>query len=341
MPPTRSNCFSSSARRIFACSDSGSSPISSRNSVPRCASSNLPGLRAAAPVNAPFSWPKSSVSSRFSGIAAQLMATNGPSARGLSACSARANSSLPVPLSPSSSTVVSVAGRALQRDRHLLQPRILADDLRRAAARGELLLEQDVLGRQPALRERALDHQQQMIGIDRLGEKVERAFLHRRDGVLDAAEGRHHDDGQFGIELLGGAQHAEAVAVRQPEVGQHDAGTRALQRGDGLGLVARFDDGVALRLERVAQHRAQRVLVLDEQDRRIGRARARALTAASRQGRRPCALLRRGRRWPSCPSCDALASGDRVRRAPSGDRGRCTARWAGSSRLTKSVVRAR
>ena len=50
--------------------------------------------------------------------------------------------------------------------------------------------------------ERALDQQQQVIGIDRLGEKVERAFLHRRDGVLDAAERRHHDDRQLGIELL-------------------------------------------------------------------------------------------------------------------------------------------
>ncbi len=107
VPPTRSKRFSSIARRIFAWSASGRSPISSRNSVPRCASSNLPGLRATAPVNAPFSCPKSSVSSRLSGIAAQLMATNGPSDRGLSACSARANSSLPVPLSPSSSTVAS------------------------------------------------------------------------------------------------------------------------------------------------------------------------------------------------------------------------------------------
>ena len=75
---------------------------------------------------------------------------------------------------------------------------------------------------QPPLRERALDQQQQVIGIDRLGEEVERAFLHRRHGVLDAAEGGHDDDRQLGIELLGGAQHAEAVAFGQPQVGQHD-----------------------------------------------------------------------------------------------------------------------
>jgi hypothetical protein len=43
------------------------SAISSRNSVPRCASSNAPARRAMAPVNAPFSWPKSSDSSSVSG----------------------------------------------------------------------------------------------------------------------------------------------------------------------------------------------------------------------------------------------------------------------------------
>ena len=151
------------------------------------------------------------------------MATNGPSARGLSACSARANSSLPVPLSPSSSTVVSVAAARCSASDTCFSFGILADDLRRAAALRELLLEQHVLGGEPPLRERALDHQQQMIGIDRLGEKVERAFLHRRDGVLNAAERGHHDDRQLRIELLGGAQHAEAVAFGQPQIGQHDA----------------------------------------------------------------------------------------------------------------------
>ena len=47
--------------------------------------------------------------------------------------------------------------------------------------------------------------------------------------------------GQLGIELLGGAQHAEAVAIRQPEVGQHDAGTRRSAAPNGFGLIARLD----------------------------------------------------------------------------------------------------
>ena len=87
----------------------GSSPISSRNSVPPWASSMRPLRWAWAPVNEPFSWPNSSLSSRFSGMAPQLMATNGPSARAPSRWMARATSSLPVPLSPRTSTAASVA----------------------------------------------------------------------------------------------------------------------------------------------------------------------------------------------------------------------------------------
>ncbi len=49
-------------------------------------------------------------------MAPQLMATNGWAARGLSSCTARASSSLPVPLSPSSSTVTLVgATRSMVR----------------------------------------------------------------------------------------------------------------------------------------------------------------------------------------------------------------------------------
>ena len=161
--------------------------------------------------------------------------------------------------------------RAMQRHGDLLQLRIFADDLRRAAALRQLLLQQDVLGRQPPLRERALDHQQQMIGIDRLGEKVERAFLHRRDRVLNAAERGHHDDRQLRIELLGRAKHAEAIALRAAaDPTARRPAARSRSACDGFGLVARFDHRVALRLERMAQHGAQRVFVLDEQNGRIG-----------------------------------------------------------------------
>ena len=86
------------------------SPISSRKRVPPFACSNFPFLLAAAPVKAPFSWPKSSDSMSSVGNAAQFTATNAPPLRAvLRSCSSRATSSFPVPDSPRTSTVASVS----------------------------------------------------------------------------------------------------------------------------------------------------------------------------------------------------------------------------------------
>ena len=55
VPPTPADRSAvSSTRRSFGCSSSGSSPISSRNSVPPSARSNAPVRSACAPVNAPL-----------------------------------------------------------------------------------------------------------------------------------------------------------------------------------------------------------------------------------------------------------------------------------------------
>ena len=76
-PPIRSTTFSSITRNSFPCTASGSSPISSRKTVPLEASSNFPSRRSPAPVKAPRSWPNNSFSMSVSGMAAQLMATKG------------------------------------------------------------------------------------------------------------------------------------------------------------------------------------------------------------------------------------------------------------------------
>ena len=150
--------------------------------------------------------------------------------------------------------------------RHLHQLRILADDARRAAPLTQLLLQQKILRQHAALHHRPLDHQQQVIGIDGLGEKVHRAFFHRRHGILDAAIRGHHDNRQLRIDLLRRFQDAEAVADRQLEVGKHHGRTRLLELLDGGRLIGRFDDDVALRFERMAQHRAERLFVFDEEN---------------------------------------------------------------------------
>jgi hypothetical protein len=85
--------------------------------VPWLANSNLPGLCWMAPVNAPFSNPNSSDSRSSVGSAAQFTFTNDLSLRSDCSCSARATSSLPVPLSPRISTVTSVSETRRMRSR--------------------------------------------------------------------------------------------------------------------------------------------------------------------------------------------------------------------------------
>ena len=76
------------------------SPISSRNSVPPCAYSSRPILSAVAPVNAPFTYPNSSLSNSVSTTAEQLQVTKRPELAGLKLWSAFATRSLPVPVGP-------------------------------------------------------------------------------------------------------------------------------------------------------------------------------------------------------------------------------------------------
>jgi hypothetical protein len=74
--------------------------------VPSPAETRMPERSDWAPVKAPFTWPKSSLSSTPSFSAAQLTGRKGAPARVLRRWSARATSSLPVPLSPVMRTVV-------------------------------------------------------------------------------------------------------------------------------------------------------------------------------------------------------------------------------------------
>jgi hypothetical protein len=98
--PTRCNSWFCTTRSSLLCVVSGMSAISSRNTVPPCAYSNRPTRSWVAPVNAPFTWPNSSLSNSVSTIAEQLQTANRRAATGLSSCNACATSSLPVPVAP-------------------------------------------------------------------------------------------------------------------------------------------------------------------------------------------------------------------------------------------------
>ena len=83
-------------------------PISSRKSVPPSACSNFPTWSVWASVNAPLTWPKSSLSKRVSVRAPASTHTIGLSARSDNLWISPASTSFPVPFSPVMRTVASV-----------------------------------------------------------------------------------------------------------------------------------------------------------------------------------------------------------------------------------------
>ena len=133
---------------------------------------------ACAPVNAPRSWPKSSLSMSSRGMAAQLTLTNGASLRGLRRWMARLTSSLPVPLSPVMSTLALVGATLSMSLIEPLHRRARADhlvaglELARASARR--------CGSGARCWMHVLDADQHALAVQRLLEEVARAEL---DGV--------------------------------------------------------------------------------------------------------------------------------------------------------------
>ena len=104
----------SMARSSLTWAAAGTSPSSSRSTVPPSASSSRPLRSTVAPVNAPRWWPKSSPSIRPGLSAARQTGKNARRLRVLWRWIARATSSLPVPLSPVMSTGTSLgATRAI------------------------------------------------------------------------------------------------------------------------------------------------------------------------------------------------------------------------------------
>ena len=122
------------------------SPISSRKIVPPLAISNLPILRACAPVKAPFSEPNNSFSSSSPGMAAQLIVMYGPSLRSDRLWIARANSSLPVPDSPCSRTEASLLATFVDQLPQFDHLGVLPDDVLDPVLAEEFLAQQRIFG---------------------------------------------------------------------------------------------------------------------------------------------------------------------------------------------------
>ena len=260
------NSFSWMTRSSFACVSMVIVPISSKKIEPPSATSKRPFLLAIAPVKAPLTWPKRLDSSRSAGIEPELTVTKGAPERGECVWIARATSSLPVPLSPST-RIVERDGPARRTSSNTLRmPGGLADDAPEAEAQRELLAQAPVLLGQPPRLGALAQGQEHFLVLEGLRDVVEGAEAHRLDGALDRGVGRHdHDDG-VGIAPQDVAQHVEARPVGQHQVEQDDVVGLGLEQGHGLGGGRRRGDLVALPRQQGAEDVADDLLVVDDED---------------------------------------------------------------------------
>src|SRR5438094_514857 len=77
--------------------------------------------------------------------------------------------------------------------------------------------------------ERVGNGQLQLVELERLGDVVVGAELHRLDGRLRGGEGGHHQHDGPRRELLGGLQHTEAVDLPHAEIGDDQVEALALE----------------------------------------------------------------------------------------------------------------
>ena len=298
VPPSGRTARSWSTRSSLACVASGMSPISSRNSVPPLAAAKRPSRRRSAPVNAPFSWPNSSDSSRVSGTAAQFTARNRPPRR-----RARPVDGLRHEL---------LAGAALPQQEHGgvalghradLAHRLL-HDLRAPEDAVQPLLPLDlraqplVLAPQPVVVERAPHRHRDLGQLEGLRQVVVRALAHGLDRGLERAERGHEDDARRGSAAAGGGEHLEPADLVHDEIGDHHVELLGRERLQRRPPARRGHDRHVLALEVARQHGAS----CPHRRRRRGRAarsRQRLRTrGARRRTRRPAARAGSARgRW--------------------------------------------
>ena len=211
--------------------------------MPPSAVSKSPRFCCRASVNAPRSWPNSSLSSSCSGSAEQVMLTNG------------AAGAVAVVVDRLGGQVLAGAGLAGQqhgRGRARGDARQQRLDLAASPATSPMMASNPYsrpwlrpqradLAAQTAGLERLLDEQHHFVEIERLVDVVVRAELHRLDGVLDRRKRGHQDDQRLGRLLLDALQHRQPVAVRQLEVEQNEVDACAAHLNGFCGGV-RFED---------------------------------------------------------------------------------------------------
>ena len=166
-------------------------------------------------MNAPLTWPNSVDSSRSGGRLPELTATNDRSERER------------VGVDRPRHQLLAGAALALDENRrsarrglddqveHLPHPLAAADDVAELVIPLlDVLAQAAVLVHQAPPLQRVADDDQHFVVLERLGDVVERAVLHRRDRALDRRVGRDDEDRQVFVDPLQLVERLDAVRCR-------------------------------------------------------------------------------------------------------------------------------
>ena len=231
--------------------------------MPPAACSKRPWLRLVAPVNAPRSWAEQ--------LALDQLARDRRHVDGHE----RAGPPAPVVVQRAGDQLL--AGAALAVDHHgevgRREPGDGAIDLlhrhrppdQRQPVLGVALLARRRRCRQRRL-QRAPDHGQQLLQVERLGQILERAALGRLDRGDQRRLRAHHDHPQLGAHPLDARDQVEPVLVGHHHVGDHQVALAVLDPAPERGRIRGGAHLIAGAAQRLGEHGADRAVVVGNQD---------------------------------------------------------------------------
>ena len=119
----------------------------------------------------------------------------------------------------------------------------------------------------PAL-QRALHHQLDLVRLERLGNVIEGAELHRLDRGVDLRQTGDHDHVDVGMAFLDQAQHFEAADIRHHDVEDHHVVGVFLDFAQRLAAVLHRLDPIVVAVEDAQAAADDDLLVVDDQNSR-------------------------------------------------------------------------
>jgi hypothetical protein len=157
-------------------------------------------------------------------------------------------------------------GGLLHQLEHGLQFRRFADHSVQAEPLVHALSQRPRVALQTALLDGFGEKDEERLDRDRLGQVVLGPRLHRLDRRLDLGERGHDDEDGVRPLLLRLPQQGEAVHLRHPQIGEHDARCELAQQLEPFLPVLCLADLVALLGEEALERAARVLLIVDQQD---------------------------------------------------------------------------